>query len=254
MRAALAQVRAEQGPDAVILSSRRVDEGIEVIAAIDYDEALFVDATRLALRRNFGGCSQTWPRRPRRRRSYPAPLTALAPAPPPPDSLPATTPARPHLLNRRASREAPPSPPQFRGRRLTAMQRELKEMRHMLECGFAGGMERQRLREPLEARVLEELWVLGMSPDVAGALADPRRGAPDRRPVADSLALLVEHLPVVDGLSTVSGGIIAMSVRPAPARPPPSRSSPRDGAFATAARTSRCVSTTPIGSARASGS
>src|SRR5882672_7217706 len=45
MRAALAQVRAEQGPDAVILSSRRVEEGIEVIAAVDYDEALFVDAT-----------------------------------------------------------------------------------------------------------------------------------------------------------------------------------------------------------------
>ncbi len=46
MRAALGQVRAEQGPDAVILSSRRVDEGIEVIAAVDYDEALFIDARR----------------------------------------------------------------------------------------------------------------------------------------------------------------------------------------------------------------
>src|SRR5580692_6448751 len=46
MRAALAQVRAEQGPDAVILSSRRSEEGIEVIAAIDYDEALFADANR----------------------------------------------------------------------------------------------------------------------------------------------------------------------------------------------------------------
>src|SRR5580704_18970587 len=46
MRAALAQVRAEQGPDAVILSSRRSDEGIEVIAAVDYDEGLFAEATR----------------------------------------------------------------------------------------------------------------------------------------------------------------------------------------------------------------
>src|ERR1700692_4034089 len=46
MREALAQVRAEQGPDAVILSSRRGDDGIEVIAAVDYDEALFVDANR----------------------------------------------------------------------------------------------------------------------------------------------------------------------------------------------------------------
>src|SRR5580658_9773492 len=44
MREALARVRAEQGADAVILSSRRGDDGIEVIAAVDYDEALFVDA------------------------------------------------------------------------------------------------------------------------------------------------------------------------------------------------------------------
>ena len=40
MRQVLRQVRAEQGPDAVILSNRRVEDGIEVIAAIDYDEAL----------------------------------------------------------------------------------------------------------------------------------------------------------------------------------------------------------------------
>ena len=46
MRAALALVRAEQGADAVILSSRRGEEGIEVIAAVDYDEALFVAANR----------------------------------------------------------------------------------------------------------------------------------------------------------------------------------------------------------------
>ena len=46
MRAALDQVRVEQGEDAVILSSRRVKEGIEVIAAVDYDEALMAGAAR----------------------------------------------------------------------------------------------------------------------------------------------------------------------------------------------------------------
>jgi flagellar biosynthesis protein FlhF len=46
MRAALSQVRAEQGLDAVILSTRRVNEGIEVIAAVDYDEALIAGAAR----------------------------------------------------------------------------------------------------------------------------------------------------------------------------------------------------------------
>jgi flagellar biosynthesis protein FlhF len=44
MRSALDQVRVEQGPDAVILSSRRTPDGIEVIAAVDYDETLMFDA------------------------------------------------------------------------------------------------------------------------------------------------------------------------------------------------------------------
>src|SRR5260370_40307825 len=46
MRAALALVRAEQGPAAGLRSSRRSEDGIEVIAAVDYDEALFVEANR----------------------------------------------------------------------------------------------------------------------------------------------------------------------------------------------------------------
>jgi flagellar biosynthesis protein FlhF len=37
MRQALHQVRDAQGPDAVILSSRRIQGGVEVVAAVDYD-------------------------------------------------------------------------------------------------------------------------------------------------------------------------------------------------------------------------
>jgi flagellar biosynthesis protein FlhF len=37
MREALAKVREAQGPDAVILSSRRSEEGVEVVAAIDFE-------------------------------------------------------------------------------------------------------------------------------------------------------------------------------------------------------------------------
>ncbi|ANB02802.1 flagellar biosynthesis protein FlhF [Ectothiorhodospira sp. BSL-9] len=43
MRQAIRQVRDSQGPDAVILSSRSVDGGIELIAAIDYDEDLVTE-------------------------------------------------------------------------------------------------------------------------------------------------------------------------------------------------------------------
>lgn len=40
MREAMRLVREEQGPDAVILSNRRLEHGIEVVAATDYDAAL----------------------------------------------------------------------------------------------------------------------------------------------------------------------------------------------------------------------
>src|SRR5580692_11368383 len=74
MRAALALVRAEQGPDAVILSSRRGEDGIEVIAAVDYDEALFVDLHR---------------------QRTPVPAIAAAPYAPAAAAIPAAIPAAP---------------------------------------------------------------------------------------------------------------------------------------------------------------
>src|SRR5262249_50076028 len=47
MRQAMRDVRAEQGADAVILSTRRLEEGIEIIAAVDYDETLMREAVRI---------------------------------------------------------------------------------------------------------------------------------------------------------------------------------------------------------------
>ncbi|OAX55093.1 flagellar biosynthesis protein FlhF [Xanthomonas graminis] len=44
MRSAFRMVRDEHGPDAVILSNRRTDEGIEIVAASNYDEALVQQA------------------------------------------------------------------------------------------------------------------------------------------------------------------------------------------------------------------
>src|SRR5262245_17599561 len=41
MRQALNQVREQQGPDAVILSTRQVGDHVEVVAAMDYDPEIF---------------------------------------------------------------------------------------------------------------------------------------------------------------------------------------------------------------------
>ena len=46
IRQAMRLVREEQGPDAVILSNRRVDGGVEIVAAVDYDERLLAEQAR----------------------------------------------------------------------------------------------------------------------------------------------------------------------------------------------------------------
>jgi flagellar biosynthesis protein FlhF len=252
MREALARVRAEQGADAVILSSRRGEEGIEVIAAVDYDEALFVEANRqrsavsptmapspapspepaVAASRAQpkaaqDPASQRSSRSPKLipahfqrltmsslpvatvlARSEPVRTPAAAkPAQLSPEPRPAQSSASP-----RSAQPAQPAQPTRMDANYTAMQRELKDMRQMLESGFAGiTWNDKRLREPLKARVLEELSAAGIAPDVASMLATltPQRTTVEN-PSNIPMALLVKHLPVVDDLATVSGGIMAI--------------------------------------------
>jgi flagellar biosynthesis protein FlhF len=205
MRAALALVRAEQGPDAVILSSRRSEEGIEVIAAVDYDEALFADAKRQAPRIAVPGVVA-------------APIPPAAARPPlniqrpvaPARAMPAApaTPAAPAPTSASASARVAPRPAADYG----AMQRELKDMRRLLETGLAGmTWNDKRLREPLKARVLEELTAMDIAPDVAMSLAEltPQRTSLDN-PSHIPLALLARHLPIVNDPTCVAGGITAI--------------------------------------------
>ena len=230
MRAALALVRAEQGPDAVILSSRRGEDGIEVIAAVDYDEALFIAATRQPT-----PATQTTPAAETSAVELSA-APAPAPAPAPsravvPASVVARTTARtsaaapqPAAVTAPAPASAPAVPAASAGRGraapavmrpdlgYVAMQRELRDLRQLMETGLAGmTWNDKRLREPLKARILEELSAMDIAPDVAMALADlaPRRTTLEN-PSHIPLALLAKHLPIVEDLSGISGGVMAV--------------------------------------------
>ena len=234
MRAALSLVRAEQGPDAVILSSRRSSDGIEVIAAVDYDEALFADANwqRPA---PISAAPQTLSEMPQPQPVKVSPTARVAPsgkdapavrvapaakvmsaAPVVPAVKAATNmPAAP-TIPRAAPQAIPASSTGAHGNSgLRDMQRELKDLRRMLESGLAGlagtTSSDKRLREPLRARVLEELTAMDIAPDVAmalAALAPLHTNLKD--PAHIKLALLVKHLPVVNDLSCVNGGITAV--------------------------------------------
>jgi flagellar biosynthesis protein FlhF len=202
MRAALALVRAEQGPDAVILSSRRGEDGIEVIAAVDYDEALFADANRQRPAPVIA---------PPVVASAAAPVAAIAPLAPVAPRAPIASAPRTATSVRAPSmpRPAPAAPPDVG---YGAMQRELQDLRRVLETGLAGmTWSDKRLREPLQARVLEELSGMDIAPDVAMALAalTPRRTSLEN-PSHIPLALLVKHLPVINDLTCITGGITAV--------------------------------------------
>ena len=205
MRAALALVRSEQGPDAVILSSRRGEEGIEVIAAVDYDEALFADAKRQRTAAIMMPPDMTAPIEPI------VPVAPIAPVAPKLTVSPIAVATAPSAT-RPVPIAARPVAAAVAGEGLGAMRRELQDLRRLLETGLAGmTWSDKRLREPLQARVLEELSALDIAPDIAMALArmTPRRTKLDN-PSHIPLALLVKYLPVINDTTCITGGITAV--------------------------------------------
>jgi flagellar biosynthesis protein FlhF len=223
MRVALDQVRAEQGADAVILSTRRVSEGIEVIAAVDYDEALIAGAARqysLAAAPPAVPAPAAAPAQSRpvaATPARPAAPSAARPAAVAARAAPSTAPSAPTAAAAGLTARAAPAPaartaPDETRRGFASMQRELKDLRRLLESELAGmAWHDKRLREPLKARVLEELSAMDIAPDVAASLAAL---TPARTNLEDPsnipLALLLRHIPVVDRLGTVTSGVFAV--------------------------------------------
>ncbi|TAM60669.1 MAG: flagellar biosynthesis protein FlhF [Rhodanobacter sp.] len=185
MRQAMREVREEQGPEAVILSTRRLDEGIEVIAAIDYDESLVREAAR-------HGAASAAVDEP----AASAVAAAVAGVPPVSRSSAAAASAKAATSTKTSSRlqHAPVStqepgavapstaqasaepvamhPLMERAVQDTARMRvELGSLREMLEMQLSSlawnDLER---RQPLRARVLREMTRLGIEPDVANQL------------------------------------------------------------------------------------
>lgn len=184
MRQAMREVREDQGPEAVILSTRRIADGIEVIAALDYDEALMREATR-----------QGAPTEPAPAAHVPtAPVVAAVAAPrmpPSPAAQRPLPPPPPRVVERVAPEVAAASvagavgetpvaaptlaahPVDQASRETAQLRRELGSMRQMLEVQLSSlawnDLER---RQPLRARILREMTRIGIESDVARGLVD----------------------------------------------------------------------------------
>lgn len=176
MRQALRQVRDAQGPDAVILSSRRISGGVEVVAAVDYD--VDVDASvdgnepsrtesRIPTAAEYAGLAQRFQGDGER-----------------------------HEISNLQS----------------DAHQELRTLRHLLETQLATlAWNDLSRRAPIQTELLRQLTVLGIAHDLSGELVSQ---LPQRMELAEAhrlaLAMLTRRIETVGERWMESGGVVAM--------------------------------------------
>ncbi len=187
MRQAMREVRADQGADAVILSTRRLDDGIEIIAAIDYDETLVREAARHGAPMPDAIANQAVAER--RTQAAPPPM------PVPPSELALLQP----IVEQNVLEAA-------------RMRTELGGLRELLEQQLSSlawnDMERRR---PMRARVLRDMTRLGIETDVARQLIEelPEQLSADQARYLP-LGLLSRNLKVSGRDLAETGGVTAL--------------------------------------------
>lgn len=178
MRTALRKVSDTLGPDAVILSNNRIDEGVEIVAAIDYDESLInePEINTTATKSNpFIQEDEALSRSHIEQRNRQAALDDVKYARNIPASKTQTqiNPFKQKEFNNQAAIQ-----PQANEHLWTEepafmeMQSELKSLRGLLVnqlSGLSWGNEVQY--HPLRARLLQRLMSLGLSPKLAKDIA-----------------------------------------------------------------------------------
>ena len=172
MRQAIRRVRETLGPDAVILSNKTVEGGVELVAAIDYHESAFAT---------------------------------------PPSAAPeAAPPAAPRREAPQASRPARVEWSQDPA--IVAMRREMQAMRRMMETELGGLAWRELgQRRPHARELLRRLADLGLPVAMARVLAE-KAGEPEdlEQGWRKALYLLAGGLPVADTDLLDTGGIVAV--------------------------------------------
>jgi len=187
IRQAIRKVREDQGPDAVILSNRTVDGGVEIVTAVDY-EAFVADLG------NSGATTHTAVSARRARDDA---------------REGGGKPRREHAVEEiipDASADA------ASGDCFADMGRELKSLRGMLEhqlSGLAWG-ELGR-RHPQCVLLIRRLRELGLSAALAQKIAAEIPELPDSERVwRQALALLAHYLPVTNDDILSHGGVVAL--------------------------------------------
>lgn len=236
IRQAIRMVREEQGPDAVILSNRKVDGGVEIIAARDFDEQSMMEnakassppsavanPTRLTesqrraeevFREALQGAEATLPRvqpfKPEVIRTSPARSEMSKPTPGKNDRPQAV--AMENARKRDFMPDRAPPAEMTSAKVLQGLQREVQRMRRTLDIHFAeSAWENATRSAPARLDLLRRLAELGFSRKVSVQIAN-RLGAIEDFDLAwqGSLDLLAGQLPVAEDNLLDFGGIAAL--------------------------------------------
>lgn len=210
----LRRVRAEQGPDAVILSNRRVEDGIEVIAAVDYDETLIQQALGSQPAASPAAAESAAIKKSVRKQGVLRGVRKRAT-----DSVRVVSAdLRPTKSVQTDEHEEPEvhadAPKEINEQKLAldSMRSEMTNMRGMLETQLSSLVWRDKARNsPTRAQILRNLTKLGIGPDIANIIANrlnPIQNARDlwRAP----LLALAKTIPLIDDNLLRDGGVAAL--------------------------------------------
>ena len=233
IRQAIRRVREEQGPDAVILSNKRVEGGIEIVAAIDYDESMFDESSDQSAKASAPAAApvQHHDSIDERMTSSPDVMSINHHAAqhsqhsqktaervrPQPSVAPQEIPQRrersaPHHSEKNTPSSVQPQVEWSQDPTLVSMKDELRELRGLVEqqlSGFAwGNMERQH---PLHARLMRQLMELGLSAPESKrvAMAVNEKSSYDQA-WRLALGILAQSLSITEDDILSEGGVVAL--------------------------------------------
>ncbi|MBI5451336.1 MAG: flagellar biosynthesis protein FlhF [Gammaproteobacteria bacterium] len=184
IRQAMAMVRNEQGADAVILSSRNIDGGIEIVAAIDYDQEMIESASTV-------------------RAESVAHKTQSAAA----RSIPASEgSSRFERQGRRERFEVADDS------RLIRLEDELGEIKNILQNNMAGlAWQGITQRSNANIDVIKKLYAIGITSNLCLSLAAAVSNIQDSKSSwRMALATLADQIRIIDEEMMVAGGVYAL--------------------------------------------
>jgi flagellar biosynthesis protein FlhF len=199
MRQAIRLVREEQGPDAVILSNRQVNGGVEIVAALDYDEEA---VAKMAAVQSATVATEH------------SPLLQVEdnPAPGIERAAIADTPEAIRSAGSRAAKSPAPEIVWSQEPSLVAMREEIKNLRGILENQLSGlAWGELRHSHPLYTRLLERLMQLGLSAELCRAIADRLSLQKDEEQNwRQALGMLAAQIPLNNDDILSHSGIVAL--------------------------------------------